>query len=233
MKVIANEILIKRNNKLGQIASIGSLVILAIGMYFSFKDTQGTYLTLTFASLIVGFMLFQIGNYLLNRWGKSPRPDEILTQSLKGLDDKYTLYHFSTEVPHLLVGPAGAIALLPYSQVGLISYDPAKNQWKQKGGNFFLKFFGQEGLGRPITEARYAADELERFLTKIGMDKDQVKTSVLLVFTNEKASIVGEGSPVAYTTSEKLKDAIRKKAKEINYDAESIIKNIEPQIKLK
>lgn len=233
MKVISNDKLIKRNNRIGQITSISSLAILAIGMYFSFKDSQGKYITLTFTSLIVGFILFQVGNFFLNRWGKSPRPDEILTQSLKGLDDKYTLYHYSTDLPHLLVGPAGVITFLPYGQVGTLKYDEAKKQWKQIGGNFFLKAFGQEGLGKPLNEAQYTTEELERYLLKLGVGKDQCQPTALLVFTNEKSTIEGEGSPVPYTTSEKLKDFIRKKAKETNLDYEPIKALIESKLKLK
>jgi hypothetical protein len=233
MKIISNEKLIKRNNRIGQIASIGSLVILAIGMFYSFKDTQGSYMTFTFGALVLGFILFQVGNYFLNRWGKSPRPDELLSQSLKGLDDKYSLYHYSTEISHLLVGPAGVIALLPYPQIGTIHYDTKKGQWKQSGGNFFMKAFAQEGLGRPATEADYAKQQLEKYLLKIGVDSEQAKvSSSLLVFTNEKSTIEGEGSPNPFVTAEKIKDYIRKQAKEVNFAADPIIELIEKKINI-
>jgi hypothetical protein len=234
MKIIANEILIKRNNRLGQILSIAALVILGIGMFFSFKDTSnGTYMTFSFAALIVGFIVFQIGNFFLNRWGKSPRPDELISASLKGLDDKYTLYHYSTDIPHLLAGPAGIMALMPYSQGGTITYDAQKKDWKQHGGNFFLKAFSQEGLGKPVSEAQFNKEELDRYLTKIGIKPDQAKTSALLVFTNEKAEIKGEGSPVPFVVSSKIKDYLRKQAKEINFDSEPIIEILNKNIKLK
>jgi hypothetical protein len=231
MRTISNEKLIKRNGKIGQYTSMASLVILAVGMFYSFKDTQGSYMVLTFSSLILGFILFQVGNYFLNRWGKSPRPDEIISQSLKGLDDKFTLYHYETDLPHLLVGPAGIIALLPYSQAGTLSYDEKKNQWKQRGGNFFLKLFAQEGLGRPIADANDSKELLERYLTKIGVNADQAKGSSLLVFTNDKVTIEGTGSPVAYVTAGKLKDYLRKKAKEVGFDADPVIQTIDSKIK--
>jgi hypothetical protein len=228
MKVYLNEKLIKRNGRLGNIFSIGSLVILAGGMIFSFRNSQsGVSIAITYACLILGFLIFQVGNYFMNRWGKSPRPDELLTQSLKGLDDKFSLYHYITPISHLLVGPAGVIALVPYGQNGIIKFDVQKNSWRQHGGNFFLKLFGQEGLGKPNSEATYTKEELDRYLSKLGAEITSVKTNALLVFTNDKAEIQGEGSPVPYVTADKLKEYIRKRAKEnlINTDAiNSLIK---------
>jgi hypothetical protein len=231
MKIVSNDKLIKRNNRLGQITSIASLVVLAVGMIYSFKDTEGKYLTLTFASFIVGLILFQVGNFFLNKWGKSPRPDEKISQSLKGLDDKYTLYHYSTDISHLLVGPAGVIAILPYSQGGKLYYDVKRKDWRQHGGNFLLKAFAQEGLGRPISEAEYTKGLMEKYLSKIGISPERVDDSVLFVFSNDKATIEGEGSPIPYVTTEKIKDYIRKQTKEINFDPDTVIAAIQKKIK--
>lgn len=233
MKIISNDKLIKRNNRIGQITSISSLVVLAVGMFYSFKDSTGKYMLLTFTTLIVGFILFQVGNYYLNRWGKSPRPDEVISQSLKGLDDKYTLYHYATDIPCLLVGPAGIFSILTYPQTGTLFFDEKKKDWRQKGGNFFLKAFAQEGLGRPCAEAEFATEQLEKFLLKAGVPAAQAKGTTLLVFTNPKADIEGEGSTVPFVTSEKIKDFIRKKAKEVNFDAEPVVRQIETKQKVK
>ncbi len=230
MRVFSNDKLIKRNNKIGQITSISSLAILAIGMFYSFKDTEGKYFALTFSSLIIGFILFQIGNFFLNRWGKSPRPDEIITQSLKGLDDKYSLYHYTTDIPHLLVGPAGVISFLPYNQAGQLVFDKSKNQWKQIGGNFFLKVFGQEGFGKPLNEAQFTVEETEKYLLKLGFCKDKIAPIAIFVFTNDKATVSGEGSPVLFATSEKLKDIVRKKAKETNFAYEPVVQLIDTKL---
>ena len=53
---------------------------------------------------------------------------------------------------HLLVGPVGVWVLMPRHQAGRITYDENKNRWRQKGGNFYLKIFAQENLGRPDLE---------------------------------------------------------------------------------
>jgi hypothetical protein len=213
MKIVSNDKLIKRNTRVGNITSLGSVAVLGIGMYFSFQDKDGKYLPLTFAALIVGFLLFQIGNYYMNRFGKPPRPDQKLSAALKGMDDKYTLYHFITNIPHLLVGPSGIYCLLPYNQPGNISYNAAKNRWKQSGGNFFLKTFGGDSLGRPDLDSNYAVSDITKFFEKKGISLGTTVPEPVLVFINEKASLNTEGFSGGAVTSDKLKEFIRKRAK--------------------
>lgn len=232
MKIVSNDKLIKRNTRIGNITSIGSVAVLGVGMYFSFKDVDGKYLPLTFTALIVGFLLFQIGNYYMNRFGKPPRPDQKLSTALKGMDDKYTLYHFSTNIPHLLVGPSGIYCLLPYNQPGTISYNITKNRWKQSGGNFFLKTFGGDSLGRPDLDANYAVADITKFFEKKGINLDNVKPEAVLVFVNDKATVISEGYSGGAVTAEKLKEYIRKRAKLSPLPAEllaSISEKIDPK----
>jgi len=222
MKINTNEKLVKKNSRIGQIASILSLLILAAGMFYSFKDTTGAYVSLTFGALVVGFLLFQFGNYYLSRWGKSPRPDELLSAALKGLDNTYHLYHYITPIFHLLVGPTGVFVLLPYNQPGKIFYDTQRNRWRQVGGNAFLKFFGNEGLGRPDLEITYNQGDLAKYVQKLGLDPAPLTNNVILVFTNPKTDVDLENAPSLATTGEKLKDYLRKKMKENPIPAEWI-----------
>jgi hypothetical protein len=144
MRIVTNQKTIKRNRKIGQFATLGSLGILAVGFIISINPDPSLFLWALLA-LMVGFMLSQIGIYYGNRFGRTPRYDERLNQALKGLDEKYTLYHYMTSVPHLLVGPAGIWVLAAFGQRGTISYDANRKRWIQVGGNVFLKLFGQFG----------------------------------------------------------------------------------------
>ena len=216
MKVISNDKLVKRNKVIGNVLSLSSIAILGIGMFLSFKDKDGTYLPYTFGALIVGFLLFQVGNFYMSKWGKSPRPDEKLSQALKGLDGNYSLYHYTTNVSHLLVGPAGIFALLPYNQPGIVEYNSSRNRWKQSGGNFFLKAFGGESLGRPDLDAKYATSDVVKQLAKIGVDSGNFNPQAIIVFTNPKTVVKSEDSPVPAVTQDKLKEFIRKQVKTSN-----------------
>jgi hypothetical protein len=212
MEVIVNTKLIKRNNKLGSIATFASLGILAVGLVLSFMDKTGNYFYLSFLALILGFVISQVGIYFSNRWGRSPRPDEVLTSSLKGLGDKYTLFNFYGPVSHLLLTPDSAWALLPFSQGGQITFDEKKKRYHQKGGNWYMKLFAQESLGRPDAEANVAVEDVEKFLKKNGIE--DVPVNAALVFINPKASVDASNAPYPTTTGEKLKDVIRKSVKD-------------------
>ncbi len=212
MKIVSNTRLIQRNKKLGQFTTIAALVILGVGLYVSF--TAPEQITITFGALLLGFLLSQVGIFFGNRWGKSPRPDELLSAALKGLDDKYTLYHYSTGTPHLLVGPSGVMPLIPLSMGGNISYDSNKKRFRQKGGNAYLKIFGQESLGRPDAEAGYAQNDMVKYLKKNLGEVQIPPIEPVLVFTNPKVELDSTDAPIMAVTLEKLKDNIRKKSKE-------------------
>ena len=141
MKIVSNNKLVRRNKRIGNFTTIGSLVVLGLGLYVSFTAQSSEGFTWSMVCLILGFLMSQVGIYFGNRWGRSPRPDELISNALKGLDDKYILYHYITAVSHLLVGPAGVWILLPYQQQGVITYDENKKRLNQKGGNWYLKLF--------------------------------------------------------------------------------------------
>jgi hypothetical protein len=213
MQIISNEPLIKRNARIGQITSITGLAVLVLGMILSF--TISTAFIWSLLALIVGFTLSQIGIYYGNRWGRKPRPDEQLSAALKGLDHTYTLYHYTTPTSHLVVGPAGIFVLMPRQQRGNVVYQ--KGRWRSKGGGFFqayLRFFAQEGLGRPDLEAPAEVHAVQKYLTGKLEGEEIPEIQAILVFTNENVNLEEnpEATPQAIT-AKKLKEFIRKTAK--------------------
>jgi hypothetical protein len=212
MKIIKNEKLIKRNSKIGQWTSMSALAVLAIGMYISFTNPDMFYWAV--AALLLGFILTQIGMYFGNRWGRSPRSDEKLDAGLKGLTKDFSLYHWSSPVSHLMVGPAGIWILIPYHQRGQVTY--RKNRWRMSGGGFlqgYMRLFGQEGIGRPDLEAKGEITALTRALSK-DLEGEVPEIKAMLVFTNEEAQIDVEDAPITALPLKKLKDFMRQRAKE-------------------
>jgi hypothetical protein len=215
MNIITNEKIIKRNTTIGRYATLVALLILVGGMYVTFafpEDPQ--YVTIAFAALLVGFLLSQFGIYFGNRWGRHPRVDERLTAALKGMNKDYTLYHYTTPVSHLLVGPAGVWILEPYYQRGTITYE--KGRWRQRGGGLllsYLKIFAQEGLGRPDIEIDADIQTLQKHLSGLLGAENVPPIKVALVFTDDRAELQVEDAPHPALKAHALKEFLRKTAK--------------------
>jgi hypothetical protein len=221
MKIIKNEKLIKRNAKIGSGITLAALVVLGTGMYISFRRQE--LFVYSLIALLVGFTLTQIGMYMGNRFGRSPRPDEKLDSGLKGLQNEFVMYHYTTPVSHLLVGPAGVWVVRPYHQRGQVRFE--KNRWRLSGGGFlqsYMRIFGQEGLGRPEVEIDGEINSLQKYLSK-KMDESEIpEINALMVFTDENVEIDGKDSPVPAMKLKQVKDFMRQRAKEKKFSAERL-----------
>lgn len=214
MKIIKNEKFINRNARIGQILSIVAMAVLGVGIYITFARQD--LFNLSILALMVGFLLSQLGIHYTNRWGRRPRPDELLDKALKGLDNHYSLHHYLLPGTHVLVGPAGVWILFPKRQGGTITY--YKNRWRQKTKGVlsaYLKVFAQEGLGRPDLEIRTETEALANYFKKKLPDLDTPPIQAALIFFNPDVDLqVEEDAPALALPGAKLKDFIRKAAKE-------------------
>jgi hypothetical protein len=225
MKIIKNEKLIKRNTKIGQYSTLAGMVFVAGSFIFLVQFLQKpdsitqTNTFIIWGVLFIGIALSQVSMYLNSRFGR--RPDEAIDKALKGLPGDFTLYHFSAPVPHLLVGTAGVWLLLPYYLRGAVTY--RKNRWRVNGGGFaqsYLRLFGQETIGRPDLESGGQASTLEKFLKKKFEDGQEIPPiSAALIFLDEHVEINAEDSPLPAMHVKKLKEFIRKAAKEQPFPA--------------
>jgi len=213
MRIVKNEKLIKRNARIGQYTSFAALAVLGVGMYISVQRQD--LFVYAVVSLILGFAMTQIGMYFSNRWGRSPRPDEQLDAALKGLPGDTSLFHYTTPVPHLLVGPAGVWILQTYHQRGKVTY--SRNRWRLSGGGFmqaYMSVFGQEGIGRPDVDISTEVNSLKKYLAKQLDEQEIPEIQAALVFTNEAAEIDAADAPMPALKAKQLKDFVRQKAKE-------------------
>jgi len=221
MKIIKNEKLIERNGKIGQWTSLAALGVLGLGMYISFAKPE--LFIYSVICLLVGFIMTQVGMYMGSRWGRSPRPDEQLDSGLKGLHSEFNMYHYSSPVSHLLVGPSGVWVILPYHQRGSISFE--KNRWKMKGGGFlqaYMRIFGQENLGRPDLDAENEARTLHKFFAK-QMDESKIpEIKPVLVFTTDEVELDAGDSPIAAMKLKQLKEFMRQGGKNRMLNSEQV-----------
>jgi len=223
MKKVVNEKLINRNKKIGNILTIAGAAILIGGLILNIRpDPTRTILSL--AALIVGFVIAQISSYYVSRFVRSPRFDEIIADNLSKLNNDYTFYAYSGPVPMLLVGPHGIWIPIPLTASGEIHYD---GKWKQSGGNFFLKFFGQETIGKPEKDIESRENQVRSFL-KENFDETQMPSiSSILVSLHPKATIGEvENAPTPIVTIDALRRSIRKVDRKVDEIPQEILERI-------
>jgi hypothetical protein len=181
-------------------------------MYLSFAKPE--LFTYSVVCLVVGFIMTQIGMYMGNRWGRSPRPDEKFDAGLKGLPGEFNMYHYSSPVSHLLIGPSGVWVLIPYHQKGKVEY--IKNRWKMSGGGFmqaYMRIFGQESIGRPEIDAETEVQTLKKFFIKNLDEGFTPDIKPILVFTNDEVELEIGDSPIPAMKLKQLKEFMRQGTK--------------------
>lgn len=188
MNNVVNEKLIERNKKIGNITSIAGMAILVGGLILSFtgSENSGRNTLLSFAALIVGFIVAQISTAFVNKFGRSPRIDEVIGENLSKLNNKYTYYVYSSPVAMLLVGPYGIWIPTPVMATGDVYYD---KKWKQKGGSFMFKVFGRENIGKPDEEAANNERAVRELLSKHLSEAEMPEIHNILVLLNPKSNI--------------------------------------------
>jgi hypothetical protein len=185
MRIFTNETLYRRNARLALVTNLTGMFMLVGSVLILFNSDRFTqYLLLLFG----GIVLVQIGAYF-NRWNR--RPDLALNKALASLGEQYSLYHFKSPVPHLLIGPSGIWILLPRHTRGTITYHGKR--WRAKSG--LLARLGSEGIGNPVQEASWEAERLDRYLQK-HWTKGDLRVQAALVFVDENTEVRVSDAPL-------------------------------------
>lgn len=207
MKQVINEKLINRNKKIGNITSIIGIAILGAGLVLNINPTP-TRTFISFGALVIGFITAQISTYYVTKFSRSPRFDEIITDNLSKLNNKYTLFVYSSPVPILLTGPSGLWVPIAVSASGEIYYD---KKWKQSGGNFLLKIFGHENLGRPELDIKTNEKQIREFLSDHFEEEQMPPINSILVSMHPKSTLGDiEDAPTPIVEADALRRTIRR-----------------------
>ena len=213
MHIHLNEKMIQQRAKIGRYASTAGLIVLLIGMVATLRGQQ--YIWVSFAALLIGLVASQIGTYYMRRWGRTPRPDEMLTTSLKGLDKRHHFYGWSLPADHVLQGPSGLFTFVTRDQTGQVLYH--NGRWRQPfKWTRLLMLFAQDGLGDPVKDAADQVARLRRLLAKnLGEEEAaQVPVQGVVVFLADSVDLQLNDEPVLPVLPlKKLKDYIRNQGK--------------------
>jgi hypothetical protein len=184
MQITTNEKLIRQRSRLGTYASLGGLAVLIAGFAASFRQDL---LWISLIAIVLGFILAQYGNYSLRRWGRSPRPDQVIETALKGFDDRYHYYAWTLPLPYVLLSPQGIHAFIVRDQTGQITVNGS--QWKSKLSiSRILMAFASEGLGNPSSEAIDHANRLTNWI-KSKLPDFAGTVQPVIMFTDPRAQL--------------------------------------------
>jgi len=224
MKVIIDRARLARRARLSHAASLGGLLAIlgsvALTMFRPDLATPGAFL------LVAGFAAATIGTAQANRWVKRPRPEEILDQALKGLDDHYRLYHYRQGAPpHLLLTPSDLVVIECRVGEGLYRFD--NGRWSQKMTlGKAVRFFVEEPLGDPQREAQRTAQQLAEALRQRLPDDVSVPVRSVVVFTHPAAIVDAEGASIPVFQPKQLRRHAARTARPLSAETYAAVRTL-------
>ena len=171
----------KYTSFLGMAALLGGFA-LAFLPEGTFENTQAL-LFYQLLALSGGWIISQVGMYLSHRYVRSPRPDEVLDDTLKKVAKGGRLYHYALSAPHILLMPYGLIVINAKYQGGEIIVN-SEGKWIQHGVGM-RKYFGQEGIGKPDAEIEKMVQSVAAFLNENAPDVEEIPIAPMIVFTTK------------------------------------------------
>jgi hypothetical protein len=213
MRIVRDDEMIARRRRVGQVASLVGLGILGAGMVIVFFGPRWGIpveiaVWVPLGTLLIGFVLSQVGLYYTNRWGRTPRPDQLLDASLKGLGKEYKIYHYVLPAPHVLLTPEGPVVIVVRLERGEITATGEK--WKQKQSAWrILTFLGREGLGNPTREAQYLVQQVQRLIGEHLEEPVEGAVDGVIAFLADQITLNVEDTPVPVVRGAKLKGFLR------------------------
>jgi hypothetical protein len=209
MKVILDRERLRRRATASHAASLGGMLTMLGSVALALFAPR--WVSLASLLLVLGFAIATTGIYFANRWVRKPRPEDVLDQALKGLDDRHRLYHYYLPhgPSHLLLGPTGVVVLETRSGDGY--FELREGRWRQKITlGKALRFFVEEPLGDPIAEARQRVEQVEAALAARVEGGAQVPVTPVVVFTHPAAVLQAKGASLPVCQPKQLRGQLPK-----------------------
>ncbi len=220
MRIVIDSARIESRMKLARTLTLIGLLILGAGFLLSLVGTGWLMergidpLPVSCLFLLFGWGISQIALYFNYRYGGRYRPDHVIDNAVRGLDNRYVIFHHVKGLPpHVLLSPSGAWAIEAKHQSGLIRW--SNGRWHHDMPLKILRSFFQESLGNPGREAGYALEELKKALAKPDVPELPARSAV--VFIDANARVEAEGAPVPAMHVSQFKDFVRQVDRECEH----------------
>jgi hypothetical protein len=222
MKIVIDQESLNRRARLSHIASLGGLLVLLGSVLVSLLKPE--WIILVTVMLFGWGIVSIIGIFYANRWVKKPRPENVLNESLKVLDDRAYIFHYLPLCDHLLILPHGLVVIETCNLEGKFTYKGGK--WKQ---NISLsratRFFLEEKLGDPIARAEAYASTLKSITKDVLGDSLAFDVYPLVVFTNPLAQINVINPPIPVILPRELPRRLPKNKNKVKIEAHRSIRD--------
>jgi len=203
MRVVRNDAFIKDRVKFTQRGSLIGMGLLLVSLVLSTRSPLISWLF-----LVAGFAVAMTAVRVGNRYVRLPRPDVILDKVLKGLDNRYELYHYVSPAEHLLLTPSGLIAILMREQRGQIRV--RGKRWQHRPFWQRLRIIlGEMPLGNPGRDLRRELARVANALPAAGIQEDSVPIEGVITFYSGKTELQVENPEFPVTLAENLRATIR------------------------
>jgi hypothetical protein len=200
---------VKRMATLGTAGLVIGVLSMLVGLALSFLARENAPLVLS--TSFMGVIIAQLGLTQRSRWGGHPRTDETLDDSLKGLDERYAVFHYLLGASHALICPSGIYAVCTTTLEGEISYQDG--QWQHTPPSRRSRPSKPRSLGQPDRETTAEVERLRKALTKhLGAEPEE-RIRPLLVFLHPNARVEDIDAPYRALHAKKLKAYLRSLAK--------------------
>lgn len=218
MQVVVNHQLIKKNARIGKLATLIGVIGLAAGFLMSWqmsdpgKTTDWAVVAFSYAALIVSLLALTIGRHHMARWSRRPRADEVLAESLPGFDPRSYLFSYLPTMPveHMLISRRGVLVIVAKHVFGEVRNQGRR--WHRKTG--LAQIFGgyaEGSLGNPGAEATQGVALVRhRLAAAFGNEGEGIPVSAVIVFTDSRAKVNVEDPAVPVAApGQQLRDFVR------------------------
>lgn len=213
MRVYTNTEIIANRSKWAKRVAPLTMLFLIGGLVTNFMSiNQPQYFQITMILLALGFIFATISSYLVNRWVREPRADQVLSATLKKFGNDFLLFNYTSKVPHVLLTPSRLYAIVVKNQDGQISVNGRRFSRKFTFSRF-LKFFADEGMGTPHIEAESRADSLVKLLRKTMPDEEIPEIRPLIIFSNKNVDLTVNNPDIPVMRPGELKTFLREQDK--------------------
>ena len=213
MRAITNTNIIESRAKWAKRVAPLTMLFLLGGLVTNFLSiNQPEYFRPTLILLALGFIFATISSNLVNRWVREPRADQLLTATLQKFGNDYILFNYTSPVPHVLLSPGGLYVFIIKNQDGQIQVNGHRFSRKFSWRRLF-RFFAEEGLGSPSTEAENKANTLKKLLRKNLSEEELPEPKPLIIFSHKNVDLSVEDPPLPIMRTNELKSYLREQGK--------------------